>query len=277
MNPLTTIILILLVSLPGYSFQKEMETPSFSKEWKKPSHESYKLKNLLDQRDINGFYEASIQTLDQIYKKEEDHQSIEDIKNHLLIRYLIASTPFIDLTSKENVMWIANKGDLDFQAKSNVIHRMSLETLLNITPEEERKFNINKIEALHIYFSSLAIILKQFRDQIDPNFEEKKKKAIELGNTTPAIMNDEYESVVYFNRLSEKEGRHYESKGIVEEMEKSLMNLLLKAYPTKAVLVRKYLAMAGYSDKEIPFLLDRTTGRVPAAHYIYKGFPKRKD
>ena len=51
----------------------------------------------------------------------------------------------------------------------------------------------------------------------------------------------------------------------------------MTCFPTKAQEVKKYLRLAGYRDKDIPALLDRTVGRVPEAAYLYKGLPKQKN
>ena len=278
MKFLIQIIVIALAFIPltVYSSQDKLPTPSFSKEWNKPEHDSCQLKKLLDEDNITQFYYISKHVIDRLYQKQDDPQSIEEIKDHLLIRWLIASAPFIDLDPPENVMWVSGKSDLDCRAKSDVIHRMALETLTNITPEEEKKFNINKKEAIDIYFSTFALILKQFRDLIDPDFETKRQQAIEFAKKNPKVIDTVYNMNVYFNRLSQREGRTFLAKSFVENMEDDLMDLLLKAYPTKAMMVKKYLAMAGYSPKEMPPLIDRTIGRIPAAHYLYKSLPKRQ-
>ena len=253
-----------------------MKTPSFNKSWNAPNAVSSKLKEKLDDKEILEFYEISTHTLNDLFRKNDKNDKIENIKENLLLRYLIASAPFINLQTKENVMWAGNKGDLDIQSKSYVIHCLNPEKLINMTPLEEREHNITKKEALDIFFSSMITVLKQFRSLYDPNFEEKEKKATEDGSANPEIMGDEATMVFYFNRLSIQGRRNFKAKGLIEEIEKDLIPLLIKFYPTKAATVKKYLSEAGYTDKEMPFLLDRTIGRVPSARYLYKSLPKRK-
>ena len=46
--------------------------------------------------------------------------------------------------------------------------------------------------------------------------------------------------------------------------------MLLRSFPGNAAKIKKYLKQAGYLNKEIPPLLDRTAGRTPKTAFLYK-------
>lgn len=64
---------------------------------------------------------------------------------------------------------------------------------------------------------------------------------------------------------------------LLRSQESGFIKELMTCFPTKAQEVKKYLRLAGYEDKEIPTLLDRTVGRVPKADYLYRSLPKGRD
>lgn len=65
--------------------------------------------------------------------------------------------------------------------------------------------------------------------------------------------------------------RNNAAKMRTDSLEKTFLNLLVEYFPGNAALVRKYIKLAGYSDKEIPDLIDRTVGREPKTKFLYKG------
>ena len=93
----------------------------------------------------------------------------------------------------------------------------------------------------------------------------------------PQLIGDREAAGEFANRLATNEARNNKLKNIIPRRERIFVRELMQCFPTKAVEVKKYLRMAGYGDKDIPALLDRTVGRIPEARYLYKGLPKRKD
>lgn len=55
---------------------------------------------------------------------------------------------------------------------------------------------------------------------------------------------------------------------------KYFVEMLVNLFPGQSGAVKNYLRMAGYADKEIPDLINRTVGRTPATEFLYKGMPK---
>ena len=70
--------------------------------------------------------------------------------------------------------------------------------------------------------------------------------------------------------------RNNAAKMRTDSLEKTFLNLLVEYFPGNAALVRKYIKLAGYSDKEIPNLIDRTVGRESKTEFLYKGAGRKK-
>lgn len=226
------------------------------------------LKKNIQDDEIILFYQAVNDILQQHNRYDQNSITEQELADSLFLCYLIASAPFIDITRKENTEWIMMNHDLDYSVKDNISRSIPYKALIDKTskiPEKEA--------ALHLYLSSLAVILKQFRNEIDPDFETTRQHAEKIATTGPELIQDENKLLDFYNILNTKESRSNTSKAIVPRKEKIFIKQLLQCFPTKAVQVKKYLRMAGYDDKEIPALLDRTIGRVPAAAYLYKGLP----
>lgn len=233
-----------------------------------PTPELKTLKQFLEDGQIIPFYEAVNDILQQHNRYDQNSITEQELADSLFLCYLIASAPFIDITRKENTEWIMMNHDLDYSVKDNISRSIPYKALIDKTskiPEKEA--------ALHLYLSSLAVILKQFRNEIDPDFETTRQHAEKIATTGPELIQDADKLLDFYNILNTKESRSNTSKAIVPRKEKIFIKQLLQCFPTKALQVKKYLRMAGYDDKEIPALLDRTIGRVPAAAYLYKGLP----
>lgn len=234
------------------------------------------LKKLYDQNRFREFYEKADALLIKMSQQGDKITTSDSIKNELWMFYLISSAPFLDLELDNNIKWMSNHLDLDYEVKQKVVWRISPKDFIDNSGIKDKNgldVSLNR----ELFLSYFANLLKQFREEIDLNLSTKiellGKKAIKNDN----LMNDDRARTMFMNRLTIREGRNFSAQRAVKKLEKDLMKILIWAYPTKALEVKKYIRLAGYSDEEIPYLLDRTVGRVREANYLYKGFPKRRD
>lgn len=234
------------------------------------------LKKLYDQNRFREFYEKADALLIKMSQQGDKITTSDSIKNELWMFYLISSAPFLDLESDDNIKWMSNHLDLDYEVKQKVVWRISPKDFIDNSVIKDKNgldVSLNR----ELFLSYFANLLKQFREEIDLNLSTKIEllggKAIKNDN----LMKDDRARTMFMNRLTIKEGRNFSAQRAVKKLEKDLVKLLIWAYPTKALEVKKYIRLAGYADEEIPYLLDRTIGRVPEANYLYKGFPKRRD
>lgn len=124
-----------------------------------------------------------------------------------------------------------------------------------------------------IIFDVFCVVLRQFREEVDPlfNFTYKYHHFLYLYNVD--FRKDRIKLAKRMNCINIRGGRQRSRNAIVHNMEEDLVDLLIQFYPANAIQVKKYLRLAGYSDKELPDLLNRTVGQV----YLYNGLPKRRN
>lgn len=268
---------LLLFALFSLSFpcsaspeQERLPLPSAIRNLNKQNPELLRLKNLLDEGQIIPFY----QEVDKILRKKNRYQqkdvTFHELTDGLFLCYLVATAPFIDLDNYNNVEWIANNNSVDHHAKdffTNSIPFFALTDRNSSLPGRE--------EALHFYLSAKALIIKQFHSQVDYAFKATEIYAYMLIDYASKLSDGQEAEL--FNTTSAKSARSNNAQFIIKSKERGFIRELMTCFPTKAREVRKYLRMAGYGDKEIPALLDRTVGRVPEAAYLYKGLPRQRN
>ena len=71
--------------------------------------------------------------------------------------------------------------------------------------------------------------------------------------------------------------RNRSMKRIIEEwLEKRLIRILVGYFPGHTAEARQYIRMAGYEDREINRLVDRTLGRAKETEFLYRGSMNKK-
>lgn len=258
------ILLYLYIIFPAFgiyeTFDKSLRMPPSYKHISQVDISILTAEKIMKQGNILGFYKLADEILPKINN---------NLQAGMWFFYLIAAAPLVDDTVEHNVNWLCATSDLDYQVKENMI--------LLFFPEEFKRSGMiksndklrNMKELFLLYYSK---ILKQFRDKVNPlliiNYECDK---------CLYPYNIRYGGIINFNYLKIRVNRNKSLYAIIENMENDFVTLLIRYYPTKSIEVKKYLKLAGYDDREIPRLLDRTIGRVPKAAYLYKGFSKHRN
>lgn len=274
MNTIDRILLLSLLFLPllptwASPPQDRLPLPSAIRNLSKQNPELLRLKKLLDDEQIIPFYQGANKILRKKNLYLRDNVTSQELTDGLFLCYLIAKAPFIDLNDYANVEWISEYTDVDHHAKEFFAYSIPFFVLT----DKNSKLP-NKEEALRFYLSAKALIIKQFNSQIDYAFEATEICAYMIIEHARL---DEGKDSQLFNKTSALSSRSNHAQSVIRSKEHGIIRELMTCFPTKAQEVKKYLRLAGYGDKEIPALLDRTVGRVPEAGYLYKGLPKRRD
>lgn len=262
---------LLLFHSPAFS-DIRLPIPSAIKNLNKQNTKLLQLKKLLDEDSIIPFYQEADKMLTQADRYSKKEVTPQELTDGLFLCYLIATAPFIDVNRHSNVVWLMNYTDLDYEVKD------FMSSSVPFTALTDKRSNLpGKEEALRFYLTARALVLQQFRSSFDHAFEATWICSEMLLDHAPQLTSDREAAGEFANRLATNEARNNKLKNIIPRRERIFVRELIQCFPSKAVEVKKYLRMAGYSDKEIPALLDRTVGRVPEAQYLYKGLPKRRD
>lgn len=275
MNTIYRIILLsllFLTLLPTWaaSPQDRLPVPSAIRNLNKQNPELLRLKKLLDDGQIIPFYQLANKMRKEANRYRKENVTPQELTDGLFLCYLIAKAPFIDLNNYANVEWVSEYTDVDHTTKeymSNSVPFIALTDKNSKLP--------NKEEALRFYLSATALVIKQFHTQIDYAFEATEIFAYMLIDHATGLSDDKETEL--FNMTSARGARSTHAQASMKKQESGFVKELMICFPTKAQEVKKYLYLAGYGDKDIPALLDRTVGRTPEAAYLYKGLPKRRD
>lgn len=271
-------ILSLICGLPlcgcSLAVAHELKAPPYPDIYKDSSRPVLNLDETLKTGDTCRFFNIMDKILKEFIEDKGDAWDGDDIKEMLWLRYLIAKAPLANVHVKKDLQWLIRQGDLDYSVKEGILRRLASRMIRDRATAKEMK--LDSKAALEIFLASNAVILAQFRREIVPDLEETiQRSENEWMRNRKNLQGAEADVLAFFNQLHVRERRARKAESIVEEMEEDFVNLLVKCYPSKALEVKKYLRMAGYDDKQIPDLLDRTIGRGPQAEYLYKGYRQR--
>lgn len=275
MNTIYRIILLpllFLTLLPTWAAppQDRLPVPSAIRNLNKQNPELLRLKKLLDDGQIIPFYQLANKMRKEANRYRKENVTPQELTDGLFLCYLIAKAPFIDLNNYANVEWVSEYTDVDHTTKEYMSNSVPFVALT----DKNSKLP-NKEEALRFYLSATALVIKQFHTQIDYAFEATEIFAYMLIDHATGLSDDKETEL--FNTTSARGARSTHAQAGMKRQESGFVKELMTCFPTKAQEVKKYLYLAGYGDKDIPALLDRTVGRTPEAAYLYKGLPKLRD
>lgn len=109
------------------------------------------------------------------------------------------------------------------------------------------------------------IIKEGIRD--DDDFLQLRKQRWEAGEKVAKSEIRKYNTIE--NKTYYLEKRILKAKIFAKKLESKFLQMLVTYYPGKAAEVKKYLKLAGYTDEEIPGLIDRTVGRDAKTEFLY--------
>ena len=271
-NPLLLFFVFFSLAFPCAASPEQggLPLPSAIRNLNKQNPELLRLKKLLASGQVILFYQGADKMRKEARRYRKKGVTPQELTDGLFLCYLIATAPFIDLNDYNNVEWVSEYTDVDHTVKefmSNTIPFIALTDKNSKLP--------NKEEALRFYLSATALVIKQFHRQVDYAFDATEICACMLIDYA-SNMSDEQETKL-FNKTSAISARSNHARAVIKRRERGFIRELMACFPTKAQEVKKYLHLAGYGDKDIPALLERTVGRAPEAAYLYKGLPKRRD
>lgn len=113
-----------------------------------------------------------------------------------------------------------------------------------------------------------------------PEGEEEIKKSKEMKEKEDSYMKDVQAKLdkqrKLANKLNVMRSRNSSIEWYFKRREGTLINILLLNYPDKSPEVFNYLKMAGYEEKEMMPLVDRTIGRSKKTEFLYQSNLGRK-
>lgn len=277
-----TCYLLFIFSLQGapVPLNPDVEKPPYPDPAKDPACSSFGLKTLLEQGSLEEFYKKAALLLKENGRIQE--KKIRQFQHELWIFYYIAAVPLyhMDESLEKPIPWREDK-ILDYRVKTIAAQYMASQDI-NKTATD-LSLPQDKIAALYALY--VANILHSIRESCHPDLKDRQKRwqqeQEEKNRQLYRKQKIDFDqanlrALLIHNKVSTQDLRNNEAGIRKEALESTLLDLLVEYFPGNAAKVRKYIKLAGYSDKEIPGLIDRAIGRDSKTEFLYKGAGRKK-
>lgn len=250
----------------------DVPSPPYPRILKSPKNIAFQLNTLLEEGKLDEFYQSASRELAKIDDEGEQDQDMERIQSRLWVFYYVAAAPFFQMEEKpdEMISW-SHSRLLDYLTKISAVRYMAY--------FRNDAINGDTVIPTTLRAEYCALIIKDMRLSYDPESEKKQqKKGEEFMADSRNLMNKKKLDFLQLQRrerlfqykLSTASKRNDMVKNNIQLLEEDFIAMLLRSFPGNAAKIKKYLKQAGYLNKEIPPLLDRTAGRTPKTAFLYK-------
>ena len=283
-NNLMDLFACLAVLFCAAALGHAIPAPACMDPFKSPPAELSGLQEKLKQGKLREFYEEADALLGQCASVDNKQITREELALQLWLFHDIAAAPLYpadyDKATPESI----------FDNKDQDIKHDMLSFLYVMSRDAApmaRRLHLRGKALCDLLATYAAATYAQFRDHYDPNIEAKhealKKSFIPLNRKyveeefkkkeIGSLVNPQYH--VFLNKLGVNNNRNELLKNFISTPRmKYFVEMLVNLFPGQSGAVKNYLRMAGYADKEIPDLINRTLGRTPATEFLYRGMPK---
>lgn len=283
-NNLMNLFICVAVLFCAAALGHAIPAPACMDPFKSPPAELSGLREKLKQGKLREFYDGADALLGQCASVDNKQITREELALQLWLFHDIASAPLYpadyDKATPESIF-----DDKDLDVKHDMLS--FLYVMSRDAAPMARRLHLRGKTLSDLLAKYAAAIYAQFRDHYDPNIEAKhealKKSFIPLNRKyveeefkkkeIGSLVNPQYH--VFLNKLGVNNNRNELLKNFISTPRmKYFVEMLVNLFPGQSGAVKNYLRMAGYADKEIPDLINRTLGRTPATEFLYKGMPK---
>ncbi|MCC8148348.1 hypothetical protein [Akkermansia sp.] len=289
MNPFVKIVLLTVCSAgilygEGNPALLRLPLPDSISAFKTSPQEKKEFLSLLHEKELPDCYREVRKKLGAFSSKGAGDVNAEDVRVLSWIFYVVASADTFPWDYDENTPKDGLYDNMDYELKTRVVRWMN-SLALDIS-EIVTRCRVKRKDLTGIWSEYGAAVLKTFREGYDPELNRKQAKMKEeydkmSAERTWRLVQErklslfggaEPRSIYYNNKLLSNENRNSSCKYDLEKMlEPAFVEMLVRFYPGQAGEVVKYLKKAGYADKEIGDLIDRTVGRDGRTEFLYKG------
>ncbi|WP_354830615.1 hypothetical protein ABGM91_06390 [Akkermansia muciniphila] len=283
-NNLMDLFACLAVLFCAAALGHAIPAPACMDPFKSPPAELSGLQEKLKQGKLREFYEEADALLGQCASVDNKQITREELALQLWLFHDIAAAPLYpadyDKATPESIF-----DDKDLDVKHDMLS--FLYVMSRDAAPMARRLHLRGKALCDLLATYAAATYAQFRDHYDPNIEAKhealKKSFIPLNRKyveeefkkkeIGSLVNPQYH--VFLNKLGVNNNRNELLKNFISTPRmKYFVEMLVNLFPGQSGAVKNYLRMAGYADKEIPDLINRTLGRTPATEFLYRGMPK---
>ena len=259
---------------------RDVEKPPCTAVLNNPQSPASTLQVLLEQGKLEKFYQKARQMLKE-NDRMEGKKDPEQLQNELWILRDVAAAPlfWIDEDPDTFISWKCGK-TMDYRVKTTVVRYIATLDMEELSSD----LSIPREKLCTLFAGYAANILKTVRNSYDPELDIKQKRwEIEESDKIRKLFHegkiDRDRGNLRFRFLDQKINtrgmRNTSAKANMESQEETFLKLMVKFFPGNTAKVKKYIKLAGYQDRDIPALIDRTVGRTPRTEFLYKGAARK--
>ena len=199
----------------------------------------------------------------------------EEFRNFVWYCYFLASLPVFD-----SKLYMETESEIYHYHEFNEIFDLWLKLQstpslaianMNLHDSNKIKESLKKQILTRTILSYYACILNQFKNAHETNpWGRPRKDRLRLGiEVVFRQMPEEMQKTGFTNSFINKRNSFVET--VTPWMEPQFMRTLVHVFPGRYNDVKEYLLKAGYTEDEIPGLIDRTVGRDASTDFLYRG------
>ena len=235
-----------------------------------------KLLNLLKEKKYKSYYKELREFGAKNPRKITSDKDIDDeFRNFVWYYYFLASLPVFDSklymeTESETYHYHEFNEIFDLWLKLQSTPSLAIANM-NLHDSNKIKESLKKQILTRTILSYYACILNQFKNAHETNpWGRPRKDRLRLGiEVIFRQMPEEMQKTGFINSFINKRNSFVEF--VVPSIEKQYMETLVYIFPGRYNDVKEYLLKAGYTEDEIPGLIDRTVGRDASTDFLYRG------
>ena len=235
-----------------------------------------KLLNLLKEKKYKSYYKELCEFGTKNNRKIADDRDIdEEFRNFVWYYYLLANLPVFNSklymeTESETYHYHEFNAIFDLWLKLQSTPSLAIANM-NLHDSNKIKESLKKQILTRTILSYYACILNQFKNAHETNpWGRPRKDRLRLGiEVVFRQMPEEMQKTGFTNSFINKRNSFVET--VTPWMEPQFMRTLVHVFPGRYNDVKEYLLKAGYTEDEIPGLIDRTVGRDASTDFLYRG------
>lgn len=255
---------------PGYRMLAEMGWVYLPV--KEPYTPLWHLHEVLKKKELELFYLCASRLFRIHCRINIDDLGGEQCRELYHLCGLVAAAPFyrVDFSGECPWEYARRTGDMDMK-------EVAVSCVARIVEEESAgRMNLDRRELGKFSALYAAVILKGFREEYHATSEEKLKKRWKEGAKNAWKVHREGRIFSWEGQFMMAQGRNRNMKRSIDDwLEKRLIRILARYFPGRTAEARQYIRMAGYEDREINGLVDRTLGRTKETEFLYRGGKKK--
>ncbi len=236
-----------------------------------------KLLNLLKEKKYKSYYKELCEFGTKNNRKIADDRDIdEEFRNFVWYYYLLANLPVFNSklymeTESETYDYREFKEVFDLWLKLQKSSSLA-GGITTLHDSNKIRESLKKQILTRTILSYYVCIISQFKNAYETNpwGERPSEDRLRLGiDVIFRQMPEEMQRTYFANSFINRRNSFVEF--VVPSIEKQYMETLVYIFPGRYNDVKEYILKAGYTEDEIPGLIDRTVGRDASTDFLYRG------